>query len=1191
VFTSGSGRPRRTRRIISSIAAIGLAAAGLTAAGLGAAAPAFATTQTTAWSAGAFNLDRPNIVRRSDIVLGSPNNDPTQSLPVGNGSVGAAVWDAAGFTAQLNRDDTFPDRKSPGQVTIPGLSAITSAANFTASLDLYTGILTESGGGMTASIYVRADKDEMIVDVTGANPSVTQTATASLWTGRSPTAATSGSTGTLAETWADSGTGHTGSTFGTLLALTAGGTNVTATVANSKAVTVSFKPNSDGSFHVLIGAPHWAGGNAATTASSLFGSDATATAATLQAPQISWWQTYWSTADMMEINSSDGSGNYMENLRTLYLYNQASDNRGTYPGTQGGVADLFEYEQDAQAWQPDDYWFWDLRNEIDANLTSGESALNANYFSLYTSNVAALTAWTQAHMPGHTGICVPETMRFNGNGQYGTDANNASCDDTISPSYNSLTITSGAEVAYWIWQQYLQTGNTTFLQAGYPIMKGAAQFLLSYATLGADGKLHTTANAHETQWDVTDPITDIAAMQSVFPIVVSAAQKLGMDPSLVTQLTTAEGEIPPLPRTDAATHTQVLTSSSDNSGDVFAYSTQPAAQQENDENPDLEPVFPYGVVGDNSGILTTIANRTWVNREHVDRGTYAYDGIQAARLDQPTEVESSLVANAEMAQVYPNGFGDVNGQYLTTPYGEQQANDAGTLNEALAQDYDGVLRIAPAWPSDWDVDGQVSVQNNSKVDVQVRNGVPVTVVLEAGTAASMVVKSPWAGQSVIVVDATSGSTVVAATTAPTFTIATTAGHKYLIELSASPFTSLTYAQVTGSPATTDRHLGPIQIGLDAKYSSLAASFNNVGVTSDTNTAAGNFDGGGSSFSKQSLATAGLVSGTAITHSGLSLVWPTAAGTGQPDNTVASGQTIALSGSGSILGFLLSADYGSASGTGTITFTDGTTEPFTLTSPDWWGPPGSKTVVAQPTYINGPGNTQSTNTVYVYYQSVTLTAGETVASVTLPNVSSGVTTGTVALHVFAMSLTKSSLANSFNDVGVTADTNTGAGNFDGGNVSFSKQALATAGLTSGGAVTSNGHHFTWPTATGTGSVDNTAAGGQLIAITGTGTTLGFLVSSSYGPASGAGTITYTDGSTSSYTLTSPDWFNPSGTNVVAAPTYINETGNSQSTQTVGVYYAGVAVTSGKTVASVTLPNVSKAVTSGTAALHVFALSLS
>ena len=38
-------------------------------------------------------------VRRSDIALGRPNTDPTQSVPVGNGTLGAALWAAGGFTA------------------------------------------------------------------------------------------------------------------------------------------------------------------------------------------------------------------------------------------------------------------------------------------------------------------------------------------------------------------------------------------------------------------------------------------------------------------------------------------------------------------------------------------------------------------------------------------------------------------------------------------------------------------------------------------------------------------------------------------------------------------------------------------------------------------------------------------------------------------------------------------------------------------------------------------------------------------------------------------------------------------------------------------------------------------------------------------------------------------------------------
>src|SRR5947208_12314561 len=75
---------------------------------------AFAPGTTTAWQNGSFAVDTPNVVHRSDIVLGKANTDPTQFMPLGNGTLGAAVWVANGFTAQLNRSDTFPDRKSPG---------------------------------------------------------------------------------------------------------------------------------------------------------------------------------------------------------------------------------------------------------------------------------------------------------------------------------------------------------------------------------------------------------------------------------------------------------------------------------------------------------------------------------------------------------------------------------------------------------------------------------------------------------------------------------------------------------------------------------------------------------------------------------------------------------------------------------------------------------------------------------------------------------------------------------------------------------------------------------------------------------------------------------------------------------------------------------------------------------------------
>ena len=93
-------------------------------------APASADELTTAWGDGQFVVDTPNVVRRSNIVLERANFDPTESMALGNGTLGAAIWAADGLTAQLNRGDTLPDRKSPGRVVIPGLARLTAAPVF-----------------------------------------------------------------------------------------------------------------------------------------------------------------------------------------------------------------------------------------------------------------------------------------------------------------------------------------------------------------------------------------------------------------------------------------------------------------------------------------------------------------------------------------------------------------------------------------------------------------------------------------------------------------------------------------------------------------------------------------------------------------------------------------------------------------------------------------------------------------------------------------------------------------------------------------------------------------------------------------------------------------------------------------------------------------------------------------------------
>ncbi|MFC4114399.1 glycoside hydrolase family 3 C-terminal domain-containing protein [Nonomuraea zeae] len=183
------------------------------------------------------------------------------------------------------------------------------------------------------------------------------------------------------------------------------------------------------------------------------------------------------------------------------------------------------------------------------------------------------------------------------------------------------------------------------------------------------------------------------------------------------------------------------------------------------------------------------------------------------------------------------------------------------------------------------------------------------------------------------------------------------------------------------------------------FASLPDAYGNVAISDDARPAEGNLDGAGRSLSAQALASAGVTPGGTVTHDGLSFIWPDVP-SGQVDNVVAGGQAFTAAGTGARLGFLGLANNGTATGTGTIAYTDGTVQPYTISFPDWWSG-GGDTVAALP-YLN-TRNGRQTRTVHLSMTSVRLQPGKTVRLVTLPDVGKEATSGTTAMHIFAVSI--------------------------------------------------------------------------------------------------------------------------------------------------------------------------------------------
>ncbi|MCW2945061.1 MAG: Beta-glucosidase [Actinoallomurus sp.] len=209
--------------------------------------------------------------------------------------------------------------------------------------------------------------------------------------------------------------------------------------------------------------------------------------------------------------------------------------------------------------------------------------------------------------------------------------------------------------------------------------------------------------------------------------------------------------------------------------------------------------------------------------------------------------------------------------------------------------------------------------------------------------------------------------------------------------------------LTGT-ATMSGQAYPLQGGsldLPLLFGSLADAYDNTAVSDNAAPESADFDGSGFSYSAQSLAGVGLLPGKPVVHGPVTYTWP-AAPAGTPDNVVAQGQRIAVGKSGSSLSFLGSANNGSGSGTGSITYTDGSTAPFTLALTNWTPStvlPADELVATAPQW-NRPANSgyPADVAVSVYSTTVPLTATKTVEYITLPTAVTGDQAGT-RLHLF------------------------------------------------------------------------------------------------------------------------------------------------------------------------------------------------
>nr|WP_168720760.1 GH92 family glycosyl hydrolase [Streptomyces sp. SAT1]ANO42608.1 alpha-1,2-mannosidase [Streptomyces sp. SAT1] len=183
-----------------------------------------------------------------------------------------------------------------------------------------------------------------------------------------------------------------------------------------------------------------------------------------------------------------------------------------------------------------------------------------------------------------------------------------------------------------------------------------------------------------------------------------------------------------------------------------------------------------------------------------------------------------------------------------------------------------------------------------------------------------------------------------------------------------------------------------------------------------------------------------------------------------------------------------------------------------------------------------------------------------------------------------------LAGAYTGTGVAADGNPAEGDFDGAGNSYSREALAAAGLIGGQQREVSGTHFVWP-GPPAGRPDNAAADGQTLDIaadTRGARRLVLVGSATNGDHQGTATLTFTDGTTAQTDLAFGDWTKPGGGsgpvygNTVVARTEYRNTPHGKGEPVYVFATRPYEIPDGKQLKSVTLPKDGN--------LHVFSLGL-
>ncbi|MCL2751489.1 MAG: hypothetical protein FWE62_01895 [Firmicutes bacterium] len=388
----------------------------------------------------------------------------------------------------------------------------------------------------------------------------------------------------------------------------------------------------------------------------------------IYAKNTRFWAEFWSRRFLhFSEEGAGGSCDYIENIYYLSQYLLAGAMLAKFP-MHFINGNLRSNRDDYLNWSGG-YWWYNQRCLYGGMLSSGNISGFRTLLDFYYGNTERYAADTRERHPGSSGFRVPEISGWDG-----------SCVLNDNPCTGPINDT-GIQIALWFYKLWLYTAEKRDLERFLTFARGVAEYYMSAVLSDENGIYKIPAgrsNAREMYWGIESPITDLAGLRALFPLLA----KHGKDKALGAKLKDVLARLAPY-QTGGCPERYIAGADSDRYGPY------------NHDDPACELLYPLDMpYGPKDAYLLNNAFEYRHSRDQTQQNISWDNGaVWAARLFRGDDMRDCLAEKIARVQVRLNGTGtdgncvyEMNGVVITA------------LNESMLDCRGGVIHVFAAMP-------------------------------------------------------------------------------------------------------------------------------------------------------------------------------------------------------------------------------------------------------------------------------------------------------------------------------------------------------------------------------------------------------------------------------------------------------------------------------------------------------------